>query len=106
MSKSEKKLKEADEVEADQRALDKLTTLQDEVESMKRQIDLVEDLGHGLVADGGQSDVSHIEADLASVRNRYDDLESKIGESLTFLEGKYLLSRGRKIFGNLNLSFC
>lgn len=55
---------------------------------MKRQIDLVEDFGHGLLADGESvdSDVSHIETELAAVRTRYHDLENSIEDTLEFLE--------------------
>ncbi|OWA54580.1 Dystonin, partial [Hypsibius exemplaris] len=85
--KCEEKLAVAEEAEPDQRTMENLVALQDEVESMKRQIDFVEDFGHALLADGAESDVRHIEEELTSARERYDELENKIGESITFLEG-------------------
>ena len=85
--KCEEKLLVADEAEPDQKTMENLVALQDEVESMKRQMDYVEDFGHALLADGAASDVRHIEAALVTARERYDELEGKIGDSITFLEG-------------------
>lgn len=88
MTRCEEKLQQADDSQFDQKTMDKIVALKDEVESMKRQVDYIEDFGHGLLTDGEtfESDVAHIDDDLIGVRTRYQDLENSIGDTIEFLE--------------------